>query len=70
MTLNELSRYHWARMNQANYIDGALNNIDEVNTWYCLLNWAFYKDIADEISVTMSFDEWSEVHNQARGYFE
>jgi hypothetical protein len=69
MTLNELSRHHWARMNQAMYMDGALNDIDEVNTWYCLLNWVYYMDIADEISTSHSYDDWAQVSNEARGYF-
>jgi hypothetical protein len=69
MTLNELTRYHWAKMNQAMYMNGALNDIDEVNTWYCLLNWVYYMDIADEIADATDIVDWSKVSDEVRGYF-
>lgn len=74
MTLNELSRYHWARMNQAMYIDGALTNFEmggtyEYGMWYCLLQWVYHMDIADEINDAHGFAEWLKVTEQTRGYF-
>lgn len=63
MTLNELSRYHWARMNQAGSMDVALKHfgaVDEVYTWLALLNWAYHMDIADEIHESHEFMEFAE----------
>ena len=70
MTLNELSRYHWARMNQAGSMEVALKHfdaVDEVHTWYALLNWAFYTDIADEIHESHDFMEFAEATLLSRG---
>jgi len=72
MTLNELSRFYWARMNQAASVEGAINRFkcdDEVNMWYCLLNWAYYMDIADEIAYATDIVDWSEANDALRGYF-
>ena len=72
MTLNELSRFYWARMNQAASAEGAINRFkcdDEVNMWYCLLNWVYYMDIADEIVDAHDFAEWLEIGDELRGYF-
>jgi hypothetical protein len=72
MTLNELSRYYWARMSQASYMEGAMRNFElggvyEYGTWSCLLNWAYYKDIADEINDLYGCAEWVEVTNEMNG---
>jgi hypothetical protein len=65
MTLNELSRYYWARMSQASYMEGAMRNFElggvyEYGTWSCLLNWVYYKDIADTIEKTHGYIEMTE----------
>lgn len=73
MTLDDLSRYHWAREWQAYYMGAAIRQYrlgDEQTVWYCLFQWIYHMDIADQISVDMSFVDWSEVNNQSRGYFE
>ena len=72
MTLNELSRFYWARMNQAAYMEGAIKWHgwgDEQEMWNCLLNWAYYTDIADEIVDAHDFAEWLEIGDELRGYF-
>jgi hypothetical protein len=69
MTLNELSRYYWARMNQASYMDGAINQFgrgDEEGMWYCLLNWAHYMGIADD----MTEIGFGNSITESRGYFK
>lgn len=70
MTLNELSRFYWARMNQASSVEGAINQFkcdDEVNMWYCLLNWAYYKDIADTIEDTYGYIEMTTTMIESQG---
>lgn len=73
MTLNELSRFYWARMNQASYIDGAINRLkcgDEVDMWHCLLNWVYYKDIADTIEDTYGYIEMTVTMIESQGETE
>jgi hypothetical protein len=72
MTLNELSRYYWARMNQASYMDAALRCHEKRNdevAMYCLLNWVYYKDIGDEIK-DESKDKVFDAIRQSRGEFK
>ena len=71
MMLTELGRYYWARSNQASYMEGALRchkqRNDEV-VLYCLLNWAYYMDIADELQDKYGH-EFDDVIRQSRGIF-
>lgn len=70
MTLNELSRYHWARMNQAYYMGAALDCHEQgkdLFMWECLLEWAYHMDIANEINDTHGFAEWLDVSAKAGG---
>jgi hypothetical protein len=65
MTLNELSRYYWARSSQANFMGLALKNFElggvyEYGVWCCLLNWVYYKDIADTMEETHGYIEMTE----------
>lgn len=70
MTLNQLSRFYWARWSQTYYMDGALRNFDQGANelmWECLLNWVYYKDIADEIIDNTSDTAWEIAHKQTQG---
>lgn len=65
MTLNDMSRFHWARMSQAHYMQGALHMFEhgtpkEESMWYCLLEWAYYKDVADDMACSFEWKEWEQ----------
>ncbi len=52
MTLNELSRFYWARMHQAYFMHRAFENHEigrDSGVLLCLLEWWYYKDIGDAI---------------------
>ena len=71
MELNRLARYHWAKWLYTHCMDGALRNFergaDEL-MWECLLNWAYYMDIADDLYETHR-DEIFEAIRQSKGEF-
>jgi hypothetical protein len=51
-------------------MDGALRNFDQGANelmWECLLNWVYYKDIADEIIDNTSDTAWEIAHKQTQG---